>query len=276
MVYGVRLGGDTVRRLPPSAFLQSSLELGLWMNAVTLVAWWFWRTGQLKQLGGLGGGAIVAAADHAAIACKTTTATLLFFAGTVALWLSWRTKTKWALWGLLAIAPIYYAVRITDTWSGRQAVELVRLFINQERAHSLEYRLDNEDLLIAKALHRPYLGWGGWGRNLVYEESKGCLASSTGVGDRLGTNGCVGGFDGHGMPLAGSAVPQAFPSSSGTPSRATVIAVVVDLYLLDGLFNGMISVIYVIAAGGVQSRSGPCLATALRKTGGSLRSPGRS
>ena len=28
----------------------AALELGLWMNAVTLVAWWLWRTGQLKRL----------------------------------------------------------------------------------------------------------------------------------------------------------------------------------------------------------------------------------
>ena len=52
MVYGIggwegaRYGGYR-----PRVFFEASLELGLWMNAVTLVAWWFWRTGQLKRPG---------------------------------------------------------------------------------------------------------------------------------------------------------------------------------------------------------------------------------
>ena len=38
------------------------------------------------------------------------------------------------MWGLLCVAPIYYAVRISDLWSGRSAVELVRLVINEALA----------------------------------------------------------------------------------------------------------------------------------------------
>ena len=122
MVYGFgSLEGTRYGGYRPRVFFKSSLELGLWMNAVTLVAWWFWRTGQLKRLGRLGGGAIVAALLITSIACRTTGAILLIFTGMAALWISWRTKTKWVIWGLLFVAPIYYAVRITDTWSGRSS-----------------------------------------------------------------------------------------------------------------------------------------------------------
>ena len=267
---GLRYGGYR-----PRVFFKSSLELGLWMNAVTLVAWWLWRTGQLKFLGGVSGAAIVAMLLITAIACKTTAATLLFFAGTAALWISWRTKTKWAFCALLSIAPIYYVVRITDTWSGTQAVELVRTFINQERAHSLEYRLDNEDLLIAKAMQRPYLGWGGWGRNLVYDESNKQLSIIDGMWViALGPYGCVGlVLMATSMLLPGVLFLKRFSVKQwDQPSLApaTVIAVIVDLYLLDGLFNGMLNVIYVIAAGGlvniVPSRTGPEVETAIRST----------
>jgi hypothetical protein len=61
IVYGVGgLEGTRYGGYRPRVFFQSGLELGLWMNAVTLVAIWLWRTGQLKRLGGFSGGAIAA------------------------------------------------------------------------------------------------------------------------------------------------------------------------------------------------------------------------
>ena len=129
--------------------------------------------------------------------------------------------------------------------------------INDERAQSLEFRLDNEDLLIAKAMHRPFFGWGGWGRNFVYDESNtGGLPSSTGCGWSLWElNGCVGLVSmATAMLLPAVLFLKRFPVEQwDDPSLApaVVIAVIVDLYLLDGLFNGMLNVIYIIAAGGL-------------------------
>lgn len=40
--------------------------------------------------------------------------------------------------------------------------------INPDRAESLQYRFDNEEILLARAAERPIFGWGGWGRNLTY------------------------------------------------------------------------------------------------------------
>ncbi len=41
--------------------------------------------------------------------------------------------------------------------------------INPERAASLAYRFGNEDMLLERAAEKPWLGWGGWGRNLVFD-----------------------------------------------------------------------------------------------------------
>jgi len=289
---GERYGGYR-----PRVFFSSSLELGLWMNAVTLVAWWLWRAGQLKNLGGLGGVVIVPALVITAIACKTTAAILLISAGVAALWICWKTKTKWALYGLLSIAPIYYTVRITDVWSGQDAVQLVRMFINEERAHSLEYRLDNEDLLITKALQRPFFGWDGWGLNLVYDENNRQLSIIDGMWViALGPHGCVGlVLMATSLLLPGVLFLKRFPVTHwGHPSLvpATAIAVVVDLYMLDGLFNAMLNPIYIIAAGGllniapartgpqVQTTTGPTdsqegLVVRYRSLGRSLKNQGR-
>lgn len=43
--------------------------------------------------------------------------------------------------------------------------------ISAERAQSFSFRVQNEELLLEKAQERPLFGWGGWGRNFVYDET---------------------------------------------------------------------------------------------------------
>ncbi|MFM7428604.1 MAG: hypothetical protein ACKO1F_01760, partial [Flammeovirgaceae bacterium] len=38
---------------------------------------------------------------------------------------------------------------------------------------SLQFRFDNEAILAEKARQRIFLGWGGYGRNLIFDESGG-------------------------------------------------------------------------------------------------------
>ncbi|MEZ5750574.1 MAG: hypothetical protein R3D60_00955 [Paracoccaceae bacterium] len=42
-----------------------------------------------------------------------------------------------------------------------------------ERAQSLEFRFDNEDVVLDHAAHKPLFGWGGWGRSFIYNERTG-------------------------------------------------------------------------------------------------------
>ncbi len=46
-----------------------------------------------------------------------------------------------------------------------------------ERAHSLGFRFDNEDLLLARAADKPLVGWGAWGRNLIHDPITGEAAT---------------------------------------------------------------------------------------------------
>ena len=43
--------------------------------------------------------------------------------------------------------------------------------INPTRAHSLQYRVDNEDQLLDRASEKPLFGWGMWGRNHIYSDA---------------------------------------------------------------------------------------------------------
>ena len=45
--------------------------------------------------------------------------------------------------------------------------------INPERADSLRFRTDNEELLLARAMEKPWFGWGGYGRNLILDHFTG-------------------------------------------------------------------------------------------------------
>lgn len=65
---------------------------------------------------------------------------------------------------------------------------------SEERAGSLGTRLDNEDELLAWAAHKPLTGWGGWGRNRIYDPESGrdmSITDGTWV-MVIGTSGWIG------------------------------------------------------------------------------------
>jgi len=45
--------------------------------------------------------------------------------------------------------------------------------INPDRAHSLAYRFDNEDQILAHVERKQLFGWGGWGRFVPYDPTTG-------------------------------------------------------------------------------------------------------
>lgn len=45
--------------------------------------------------------------------------------------------------------------------------------ISPERAYSLQFRIDNEERLLARAAEKPLFGWGGYGRNLILDPITG-------------------------------------------------------------------------------------------------------
>ena len=45
--------------------------------------------------------------------------------------------------------------------------------IDTERARSLAFRFENEQILLERAQEKPWFGWGGWGRNLLLDPASG-------------------------------------------------------------------------------------------------------
>ena len=160
----MRLGGYR-----PTVFFWTGLELGMWMMAASLAAWWLWRCGALKKIGSIPfGPVLLPILLVTTVLCRSTGALALLAAGMLLLWLSARFKTRLLLVGLLLAAPAYVAVRSTNLWSGQQAVDIANALVGPDRAQSLEFRFQCENLLAAKAMQQPVFGWGGWGRSAVY------------------------------------------------------------------------------------------------------------
>jgi hypothetical protein len=47
--------------------------------------------------------------------------------------------------------------------------------IDPDRAASLRFRFDNEDILMERALEKPLFGWGSWGRNQIFDPVSGAI-----------------------------------------------------------------------------------------------------
>ena len=77
--------------------------------------------------------------------------------------------------------------------------------IDQNRAASFQFRLDNEDLLLDRALERPLFGWGGFARNFVRDEKGNNISVPDGywviIIGRSGWTGYIGEFGLMVMPL---------------------------------------------------------------------------
>jgi hypothetical protein len=52
--------------------------------------------------------------------------------------------------------------------------------IDADRAQSLEFRLQNEDVLLVRAAEKPVFGWGTWGRNQIWSETGRLLTVTDG------------------------------------------------------------------------------------------------
>jgi hypothetical protein len=73
---------------------------------------------------------------------------------------------------MVSIALLYPALRALD-WFPTRLITGTAFSLSPERAQSIQFRFDNEDQLLARALERPWFGWGRFGRNRVLDPVSG-------------------------------------------------------------------------------------------------------
>lgn len=70
----------------------------------------------------------------------------------------------------LALVVISYPMsRMFDVFPTQEILKAAEV-LGPERAQSLQFRFDNEDLLVTKGSERLWFGWGGFNRERVYDE----------------------------------------------------------------------------------------------------------
>ncbi|MBN8187895.1 hypothetical protein JF540_14460 [Salipiger thiooxidans] len=78
--------------------------------------------------------------------------------------------------GLLAIG--YPVMKGTHLVPEERILAAVSQF-DEERSYSLEFRFDNENVLLDRAYQKPVFGWGSWGRNQILDPVSGASLTVT-------------------------------------------------------------------------------------------------
>lgn len=260
LVYGEShrgAGGATIRLggYRPAVFLDSGLQLGMWMTTASVLGAWLWWTGVWRRTWRTNAGWWLLVLLGTTILCRSTGALLLLILGLGALALLKIARTRLGLLLLLLIAPTYIVVRSVGAAAWQPTVELA-MHLDADRAQSLQYRFENEDLLSKKAMNRPWFGWGGWGRNRVYDDRGRDLTVTDGKWiiefGKHGLFGLMSYFTLLLLPLA--LLMYRYPRRQlVSPPMAPILAlsVAVVLFAIDCLPNSMTNPIYFAVAGGV-------------------------
>lgn len=259
----------------PMVFMQHGLAVGLFMAAASLTCFWLWRCGTLKHIWGIPTSWLTLFLMGMTVLCKSSGGVALMLMGLAVLASIWSMRTAVPLVLLVAIAPVYMVTRALGLFDGKALVGAVAMVVNEERAGSLQFRIDAENQLAKKALQKPLFGWGGWDRSKAFNASGEGKAVTDGLWIiALGKRGGIGAAALFGAFLIGPFLlkrrydPKLWTHPAVGP--AVVAAVIVTIHMIDSLPNGMPNAIYYFLGGGLAGlaaypRTAPTASTAPRR-----------
>jgi hypothetical protein len=252
----------------PVIFMRHGLMVSMWMMAAGMMGLTLWRTGQLGDMMSLlqklkmknvQPRLLLLALLIVFVASKSMGATIMLLQGWIIIELCIRLKLGVLIVLLALHTPYSMYLKINGDDGGRKTVELIRKY-NPDRAASLECRLNNEEMLVEKAMQRPVFGWGGWGRSRIRDiEGKDIVITDAYWVIVIGTTGLVG----VALFCMVVLIPPIrflgkFPKE-GWKNRRALLAIPVllqlPLYAADCMLNDMGNPIYMVIAGGLTSMS---------------------
>lgn len=136
------------------------------VSAVTL------RKMGMRRLMGLPSWAVVAYLFGMLLLCKSAGS---FIYGCVAYALiSWfSVKAQMRILTLIGLIVLSYPLtRMFDVFPVKGVLDTASV-LGPDRVQSMQFRFDNEDILLLKGSEKLWFGWGGFGRDRVYDEYQG-------------------------------------------------------------------------------------------------------
>ena len=247
----------------PVVFMQHGLMVSLWMATTTTAAFWLWRSGFMKSVKGLSMSLFVPLFILTTILCKSVNGWFAMLLGFASYFLYKSCTSIRPFQVLLLIIPFYIALRISGVLAGSTIENFASQFVDISRLQSLELRLHEEDLFIQKMLQRPLLGWGRIGRARQ--------VSST-TGEKIGIPidalwlivVSLKGMFGLGSLFLGMLIGpwralRYLAKKSKMIGRYSIfpllLSLIVMMFLIDSLMNGMINQVYIVISGALSGWS---------------------
>lgn len=243
----------------PTVFMQHGLQVALWTACCLIISFTTWWAGAFRTWRGLPTWPILLLLAMTLVLSKSLGAWMLAFVAVSVIVLCQQTKTVIAAVAIAAVVPAYFVVRTSGVFTGDTMVQLVSDYVSPDKAASLAFRLKNEDMLIDKALAQPVFGWGGWGRNRVFDEYGVNQTVTDGLWIiTLGINGVVGLGSLYAMLLTGpvSMIRRSKPQRWRKQPElvfAFGLSLVCILHAIDSLPNAMVIPVFVVATGAITS-----------------------
>lgn len=230
----------------PVVFLGHGILVAGFVAAALVAALALWRgtEGSRRQAWiALAGGLAVLL-----VLCKTLGALVLGLAGGVLVALGGHGMVRLAALCMAITVLAYPALRASGTMPVSSIVAMVEQ-IRPERAQSLQFRLDNEDILLDRAALRPAFGWGGWDRNRVFDAWGNDITTTDGRWIiTLGRFGWTGYLAEFGLLTLGL-ILLAGPLGRSMPFASGALAVVLAINLVDLVPNASLTPLSWLIAG---------------------------
>ncbi len=181
---------------------------------------------------------------------------------------------------VMAGIAVLYPILRDNGWVPLEWIMAKAEAINPERAQSLGYRFDNEEILLERAHEKWLFGWGGWGRNLVRDMQTGEIISIP-DGEWIivfGTFGWVGYLSQMGL----LAVPLFMLWRARRGAReaggiyAGAMALILAITLVDMLLNAILTPYTWLVAGAVWGHAEALRARQAAPDGGARDKAGRT
>ncbi len=251
-----RLGGYR-----PMVFMQHGLMLGMWMMIVALIGFWLWQAKTVQTLCNIPMNWLVIVWICTFIWCRSTGAYGYLLYGLIIVFIAKWLRSSLPLILLMAGIFLYLYTSSTGSFNSDGIVSFTADLINPERAQSLEYRFENEEILAEHARENIIFGWGGWGRNRVFVENWEGIFEDSAITDSLwilafGLNGIVGLVS----LTASLTLPVIsfcwfiYPAKTWFEPKiapAAALASALILFMLDCLLNNMLNPVFPLISGGL-------------------------
>ena len=243
----------------PVVFMQHGLMVSVWMMTASLIGVWLWQTGTLKKFQGRNIKPLAIILVIAFGLCRSSGAYSLFVFGLIVLFSAKRFRTSLPLLFIIGYIVFYLYIAAAGQFSSKDVMGVITPIFGEERAGSLKYRFDMEEILGEKARQRFVFGWGDSGGNRVYNQEGRDIS----VTDSLwiiafGTNGAVGLVSLFSSLLLPVIVFSLFKYPAKTWSNpkvapAATLGVALTMYVFDCVLNAMTNPIFALIAGGIST-----------------------